>query len=62
MLILIPLLCHLDKLLGQLVPMREGVSVHDSHVVNNVCPSLTEVANQKVSLILIILQHPVWIV
>ena len=42
-------------------PVGEGVSVHDTHVMNTVCPSLPGVADQKVSLLLGILQHHRWI-
>ena len=45
--ILLPilLLFRLKTLLWQLVPVREGVCVHDTHVVNTVYPSLPEVVD-----------------
>ena len=47
-LLLLPL-SHLKILLWILVPVVEGISVHNTHVVNNVHPSLSEVADDKVS-------------
>ena len=40
-LLLILLLYHLETLLLRLVPMGEGVSVHDTHATNAVYPSLS---------------------
>ena len=34
----------------------EGVSVHDMHVVNNVCPSMPEAVDQQVYLLLQMIQ------
>ena len=47
------LLFHQEALLCQLFLLIEGVSVPDTHVVNNVCPSLPEVADQQISHLLI---------
>ena len=45
LLLLIILLYHLKTLLWVLVPVREGVGVHDSHVVNTVSPYIPEVTD-----------------
>ena len=50
--------------------MREGVTFHESHVVNTICTSLTEAADQKTSLLigrllgyrLIVGKVPCWLV
>ena len=42
--------------------MREGVSVHGMHVVNTVRTSLTEVTDEKVSLLLQVFCSIWWIV
>ena len=49
---LILLIIHLEALLQILVLVGEGVRVHDTHVVNTIRPSLSEVTGQKISLIL----------
>ena len=46
------LLCCQKALLRQLVLVIEVISVHNTHVVNNVCHSLPEVANKHISLLL----------
>ena len=53
---LLLLLFCLETLLRRLVPVGEGFSVHDKHVVNTVCPYIPEVADQQVSLMLKFLQ------
>ena len=42
--------------------VREGVTVHDTHVLNTFRPSLLEVVDQQVSLLIQILQSHRWIV
>ena len=37
------LICHLSTLIWRLVPVGEGVTIHNTHVMNNVRPSLPEV-------------------
>ena len=46
------LLLHLEALLRRLFLVGEGINVHDTHVMNTVCPSLPEVAGQQISLLL----------
>ena len=60
--LLLLILRRLETLIWWLVPMGEGVSVHDMHVVNTVCPSLPEVADQQVYLLIQIDQSRWWIV
>ena len=55
--LIIFLLCCLETLLRIIFLVREGFSVHDTHVVNTVRPSLPDVADQKVSLLLVIIQR-----
>ena len=50
--LLIILINRMKTFLRRLVLVGEGVSVHDTHVVNTVHPYLTEVADRKVSLLL----------
>ena len=44
-------LCLLQTSLGVLLPIRLCITVHDTHVVNTVCPIVPEVPDQKVSLL-----------
>ena len=60
--IILLLLCRLDILLQKLVPVGEGVSVHNMHVVNTISPSLPEVLDQQVSLLPQCLLINEWIV
>ena len=46
LLLLFILIRYLEGILRRLVQVGEGVSVHVTHVVNTVCPSLSEVADQ----------------
>ena len=46
------LLCHPDALIRLLFLVREGVSVHGMHVVNTVCPYLSEVTDKQTPLLL----------
>ena len=43
--LLLLLIFRLKTLLLKLVPVGDGVSVHDTHFVNTVRPSLTEIAD-----------------
>ena len=52
MLLLILPLRRMKTLLRRLVPVVEGVSVHNTHDVNTVCPSLTETADKKIYILL----------
>ena len=57
------LLLHcLETHIQQLVLVVESVCVHDTHVMNNVRPYMSEVAYQQVSLLLQVLQRHGWIV
>ena len=47
--LLLTLLRFLQKSLGELLPIGLCISVHDTHVVNTVCPIMSEVLEQKVS-------------
>ena len=38
-----------EALLRRLAYIRQGISVHDTHVVNTVCPLLPEVLDKKVA-------------
>ena len=49
--LLLTLLRLLQTFLGGLLPIGICISVHDTHVVNTVCPILPEVPEQKVSLL-----------
>ena len=40
-----------EALLWVLCPVRQGVSVHDTHVVNTVCTLFPEVLDKKVTLL-----------
>ena len=51
-LIILPFLFPTKKLLWQLVPIGDVVSVHDKHVMNTVHPSLSEFADQQIYLLL----------
>ena len=51
LLIILPTI-PLKTLLLRPVLVREVISVHDAHVVNTVCPSLLEVADEKISVLL----------
>ena len=46
------LLCHLKTFLWWLSPVRDFISVHDTHVMNNSSPYLPEVTDEKISLLL----------
>ena len=60
--LLLPILIwRLEKLLCQIFPLREDFIVHNMHIMNIVCPSLLKATNQKVSLLLWVLQSYVWI-
>ena len=48
--LLLTLLHLFQKFLRGLPPIRLSISVHETHVVNTVCPILPEVPEQKVSL------------
>ena len=50
--ILIIPLRRLKKLLCRLFPVIQGVSVNDTHVVNTARPSLPEVSDEKVYLLI----------
>ena len=50
--LLLLLLRRMETLPRRLVSVREGFSVHCTHVVNNVRPSMPEVADQQVFLLL----------
>ena len=52
LLIILPFLFPTKKLLWQLVPIGDVVSVHDKHVMNTVHPSLSEFADQQIYLLL----------
>ena len=49
--LLLTLLRFLQKSLGGLLPIGLCISVHDTHVVNTVCPIMPEVPEKKVSLL-----------
>ena len=61
-LLLLILLRRLETLLQILLTMGEGVSVHNTNIMNNVRLYLPEVADQQVSLLLQMLQIHGWIV
>ena len=44
------LLSGVQALLGGVGLLRGGVNIHDTHVVNNVCPLLSEVSDEEISL------------
>ena len=46
------LLRRLEEILWRLVLVGEGVSVHDTDVINTVRPYISEVAYQQISLLL----------
>ena len=50
--LLLLLLCRLETLLQRLVLVREGVSVHDTNVVETIRPSLPDVLDQQISLLI----------
>ena len=58
---IILLLCHMETLLRWLVPVREGVSVNDTHLVNTVSASLTEVMDDKASLLIWFIWSRWWV-
>ena len=47
--LLFPPFCLVEALFRVLFPVRQGVSVHDTHVVNTVCPLFPEVLDKKVA-------------
>ena len=47
---LLLLILHLEKLIRRLVPVIGGVTVHGTHVMKTIRPSLSEVADQEISL------------
>ena len=49
--LLLTLLRLLQTFLRRLLPIVLSISVHNTHVVNTVCPILPEVPEQKVSLL-----------
>ena len=49
--LIFPSLRLVEALLWVLRPVCQGVSVHDTHVVNTVCPLMSEVQYKKVVLL-----------
>ena len=45
-------LCCQEKYIWRLFMVGEGISIHDTHVVNTVSPSQTEVADKELPLLL----------
>ena len=50
--LLLLFLYHMENFIGWLFTVVEGFSVHNKHVVNNVYPSLPDIVDQKISLLL----------
>ena len=44
------ILCRLDIFLRKLVLVGEGIRIHHTHVINTVCPLLTEVTDWDIHL------------
>ena len=60
--LLLTLLCLLQTFLGILFPIGLSICVHDTHVVNTVCPILPEVPEQKFSFLFYGLwQSVIWV-
>ena len=59
---LLLLLRRLEEIIWRLVLVGEGVSVHDTDVINTVRPYISEVAYQQISLLLQRLIFHSWIV
>ena len=53
--ILLLLLLRLKTLLWLHVPVRDGISVHNTHVFNAFSPSLPEVMDEKVFLLILVI-------
>ena len=50
--LIIILICRMEALLRRLVLVVEVTSVHDMHVLNTICTSLSEVVYQQISLLI----------
>ena len=51
--LIFPLFRLMEALLWVLRPVRQGVSFHDTHVVNTVCLLLPQVPDKKVALLFV---------
>ena len=60
-LIILILLRRLKTHLWWIVPVIEVISVHDTHVVNTVSPSMPDITDDKVSLLIRVIRRPWWI-
>ena len=60
--IILLLLWLMKTLIRWLFPVREGIGVYDTHVVNNIRPSLSDVTDEKVYLLLRVFCSLWWIV
>ena len=61
-LLLCLLLCLLKTLFWWLFTVIEGISVHNMHVINNVRYYLTEVTDEKASILLWVFRSLLWII